>query len=170
MGRFLHRGMVNSPDVVDKLLEGLSLGRGMDLGCGDGFYCEPLLRYVLELYCVDANEANVELVKSKFGGRVKAMRALAEELPFDDSSFDLVFMANSFHDFDRERAKAEVNRVLRQGGYIAIYDWKKNYIGPGPPPWIRMSEEDYLRTFERYQLVKRLDFGEHHYGLLLRKL
>jgi len=43
----------------------------MDLGCGDGFYCEPLLRYVSELYCVDANEANVELVKSKFGGRLR---------------------------------------------------------------------------------------------------
>ena len=34
MGRFLHRGMVNSPDVVDKLLEGLSLGRGWTLGVG----------------------------------------------------------------------------------------------------------------------------------------
>jgi Methylase involved in ubiquinone/menaquinone biosynthesis len=44
---------------------------------------------------------------------VKAVKAFAEELPFEDSTFGLVFMANSFHDFDRERARAEVDRVLK---------------------------------------------------------
>jgi hypothetical protein len=31
-----------------------------------------------------------------------------------------------------------------------------------------MSEEDYMRTFSGYELVRSLDFG-HHYALLLRK-
>jgi len=167
---FHHRKVVRmeSPDVVDRILEGMRFERGMDLGCGDGFFCESLLKYVKELYCVDADGESVEIVRSRYGDKVKAVKAFAEELPFEDSSFDLVFMANSFHDFDRERAKAEVDRVLKPNGYVAVYDWKKDYLTFGPPPWIRMGEEDYLRTFGGYELVRSLDFG-HHYALLLRK-
>ena len=157
------------PDVVvDKLLNGISITRGLDLGCGDGFYCSSLLKYVKELYCVDASDWAVEEVKRKLGEKVKAVKAFAEDLPFDDEFFDLVFMANSFHDFDKERAKEEVDRVLKVGGYVAVYDWKKGHLGFGPPPWIRMSEEDYMKYFSNYEPVKKFDFG-HHYGLLLRK-
>ena len=43
---FHHRKFARreSPDVVDRILEGMRFERGMDLGCGDGFFCEPLLK------------------------------------------------------------------------------------------------------------------------------
>ncbi len=99
MMHFHHRKFARkeSPDVVDRILEGMRFERGMDLGCGDGFFCEPLLKYVKELYCVDADGESVEIVRNRYGDKVKAVKAFAEELPFEDSSFDLVFMANSFH-------------------------------------------------------------------------
>ena len=45
------------------------------------------------------------------------VRALAEDLPFGDASFDRIFCVNALHHFsDRARFFAEARRVLRPGG------------------------------------------------------
>lgn len=48
------------------------------------------------------------------------VRATAERLPFPDSTFDTVTVATAFHWFDPEVALAEIARVLRPGGAVAL--------------------------------------------------
>jgi SAM-dependent methyltransferase len=51
----------------------------------------------------------------------------AEQLPLADASVDGVFVGEAFHWFDGDRALAEIHRVLRPGGGLAVVfgtsDW-----------------------------------------------
>jgi demethylmenaquinone methyltransferase/2-methoxy-6-polyprenyl-1,4-benzoquinol methylase len=50
-----------------------------------------------------------------------AVRACTEQLPFPDSAFERILVVDALHHFsDRDRALAELNRVLLPGGRILI--------------------------------------------------
>jgi SAM-dependent methyltransferase len=51
------------------------------------------------------------------------VQGTAETLPFPNERFDVVISAQAFHWVDRVRALAEVQRVLRPAGIVAIW-WK----------------------------------------------
>jgi SAM-dependent methyltransferase len=52
-----------------------------------------------------------------------AVRGTAERLPLADGSVDCVTVGGSFHLFEPERAVAEIARVLRAAGILAVF-WK----------------------------------------------
>ena len=92
----------------------------LDVGCGTG----RLLGLAqsrfpgAKLFGVDAA---IEMVRqaqtSHPDGAIRFQQAVAEELPFPDASFDLVFSTMTFHHWsDQGRGIAEVARVLRPGG------------------------------------------------------
>jgi ubiquinone/menaquinone biosynthesis C-methylase UbiE len=59
---------------------------------------------------------------------IKLIEGLAQSLPFEDNSFDLVTSTLFFHHLeteDKQRALQEVLRVLRPGGRLLIADWGK---------------------------------------------
>ena len=58
------------------------------------------------------------------GGTVPSVHAIvatAESTPFDDGATDLVVVGNAFHHFDRDAAMAEIQRILRPGGTLALF-------------------------------------------------
>jgi ubiquinone/menaquinone biosynthesis C-methylase UbiE len=90
----------------------------LDAGCGDGTISS--LVAVPELVCVDQSPAAVEAARSR---GLDARVADVQELPFGEGEFDLV-MCNHvlYHVPDRDRAIAELARVLRAGGrFVGIY-------------------------------------------------
>jgi ubiquinone/menaquinone biosynthesis C-methylase UbiE len=92
----------------------------LDVGCGTG----RLLRSASQRF-PDAKlfgvDAAIEMVKqaqrSTPDGTIQFQQATAEELPFVDSSFDLVFSTMTFHHWRNQvRGAAEVARVLTPNG------------------------------------------------------
>ena len=146
-----------------------------DLGCGSGFYAAKLKPFASTLYCIDSSKAMLSVARRVVHG--KAVRFLEEEssrLSLPDSSMDVVFMANSFHDMDRDKTSAEVSRILKPKGRIVVVDWKKNteHGGEGhrgPPVSLRMSETDYLRWFPKFKITRRFKVGKNHFGIVLMR-
>jgi ubiquinone/menaquinone biosynthesis C-methylase UbiE len=112
-------------------LSQLPIERGwaiLDVGCGGGMAVRKLADVAPEgkVYGIDYSEASVlqsrrtnrDLIKS---GRVDIRRGAVSSLPYPDGVFDLVTAIDSHYYWpDLASDLQEVQRVLKQGGYVAI--------------------------------------------------
>jgi SAM-dependent methyltransferase len=78
---------------------------------------------------------------------VDAVDGTAESIPLDDGVADALTVAQAFHWFDAERALAEIHRVLRPGGGVALI-WnvrdRSNPLQEAYAKTIRPYRGDYL--------------------------
>lgn len=101
--------------------------RILDVGCGTGAFLRRAAERFPDagLTGVDPAPRMIEEAGKRTAGndRFGFSVAAAEELPFDDGSFDLVTTSVSFHHWrDQRRGLAEVARVLRAGGHFCLTD------------------------------------------------
>lgn len=99
-----------------------SPGRALSVGCGSGLF-EFILRTrygVVISDCVEPSPAMAEVARAR-GLNVRI--GYAEELPFEDSTFDTVIL-NGVLDYVKDDVKAvrEAHRVLKPGGHIVVAD------------------------------------------------
>ncbi|MEV7330711.1 class I SAM-dependent methyltransferase [Micromonospora sp. NPDC093244] len=96
-------------------LDGLRDGRIVDLGAGTGILTRQVLALGHEVTPVEPDpEMRAQLDAATPGGH--ALAGSAEAIPLPDGVADAVVVGQAYHWFDRERAHAEIARVLRPGG------------------------------------------------------
>lgn len=89
-------------------------GRGIEVGVGSG-------RFAVSLGIRLGIEPSREMVKISKARGISVIRAVAEELPFYDKSFDFVLMVTTVCFLDNVNlAFREVYRVLKPGGFFLI--------------------------------------------------
>ena len=94
--------------------------RVLEAGCGTGHWLELLLPAVSNLYGVDLSPGMLAQAKSH-GQGLRLVRGRANELPFRDQAFDLVFCVNAIHHFGDPRSFIfEAWRLLAPGGALAV--------------------------------------------------
>ena len=108
-------------------LDGLdSFGDGLEIGSGTGYFSLNLLQIgtIKRLTATDISPGMLNRLfetAQSLGLAAETVVTEAEQLPFEDESFDLVFGHAVLHHIpDLERAFAEFRRVLRPGGAIAF--------------------------------------------------
>ncbi len=109
-------------------LDGRRFGDALEIGSGTGYFSLNLVQLGLieRLTATDISPGMLKRLEATAEalGVAEATATVAteaEELPFEDESFDLVFGHAVLHHIpDLERAFAEFRRVLRPGGMIAF--------------------------------------------------
>ena len=110
------------PDAITWLTENLAVGPGsqiVDLAAGTGKLTRLLAGIGADLIAVEP----VAGMRAKLHEQLPAVpvvAGVAEALPLADSSVDAVVVAQAFHWFDARRAMAEIARVVRPGGHLAL--------------------------------------------------
>jgi SAM-dependent methyltransferase len=98
-----------------------TLGRALDVGCGDGLETARLQALGLEVTATDIAEQALARSRERTP-EARHLLADARHMPMlDDASFDLVIAHLSLHYFDREgsrQAFGELARVLKPGGLL----------------------------------------------------
>jgi ubiquinone/menaquinone biosynthesis C-methylase UbiE len=129
LGDSFHPG---GEELTREVLELARVGPGADLldvGGGLGTSAELAAReYGCRVTVVDRAAANLDRARVRFeraglGDAVSIRRADVHALPFPDGSFDVVLSECVFSTFtDKPAAAAEMLRVLRRGGRLALSD------------------------------------------------
>ena len=144
--------------------------RVLDMGCGGGRHAFALYRFGADVVAFDQNADDLAEVDVMFaameqagevpaGARAQTVRGDAYDLPFPDASFDKVICAEVLEHLPRdERAMAELVRVLKPGGRMAVTvpRW-----GPEKLCWALSDdyhevEGGHVRIYRGDQLTDRL--------------
>lgn len=150
--------------------------RILDLGCGQG-------RHALQAYVTDRVHAvGLDMNPNRLSEARRQLEGLAQDdperrlsflvgdgmkLPFSDASFDKVICAEVLeHLHDYERVVAEVRRILRPGGVLAVS------VPRFGPEWLcwklsrgyREEAGGHVRIFKRTMLKRSIErFGLHRF-------
>ena len=112
------------PLVIGKIKGFLRLDEpvplALDVACGTGQSTMALKEIAKEIVGVDSSEEM--LARAPRDGRIRYVRASAEDLPFADQSFDMITVSEALHWFDRDPFLGEASRVLRPSGWLIVYD------------------------------------------------
>jgi SAM-dependent methyltransferase len=107
---------------VERLVARLGLVPGrtvVDLAAGTGKLTRLLVPSGARVIAVEPL-AEMRALLEQAAPSAEVLDATAEALPLEDSSVDAVTVAQAFHWFDAEAALAEIARVVRPGGAVAL--------------------------------------------------
>jgi len=148
-----HSGQRNATVRLAQLARVSGAEDVLDVGCGIGGPSRFLAKAFgcrvtgLDLTAEFVEVANMLARRTGLAGKVTYRQGDALDLPFSDASFDLVWSQNAAMNIaDRDRLYAEMRRVLRPAGRLAIQDVA---AGPGgepyyPTPWASDKSISFL--------------------------
>jgi SAM-dependent methyltransferase len=110
-------------DAIDMVLTRGALGARsvvVDLAAGTGQLSRRFVSRGVPVVAVEPARNMRAVLESRLPA-VRALDGTAEHVPLGDSTVDVVVVGNAFHHFDRGLAFAEIGRVLRSGGLLALF-------------------------------------------------
>jgi ubiquinone/menaquinone biosynthesis C-methylase UbiE len=148
------------PQLVREVLEG-EPADVLDLGCGSGTLAIALAAAPgnHRVTGIDGDPEILGMARAKAGAEhIELVEGMADDLPFNDQSFDRVVSSLLLHHLEPETKRAalrEARRVLRPGGRLHVADF-----GRSQDPLMRLM-------FAGLQVLDgRSNTADHHSGRL----
>jgi SAM-dependent methyltransferase len=145
-------------------LEGAPGRRLADIGGGTGNYALALEREGWMPVVVDRSTKMLARAAAK---GLEVIEADAQQLPFEDESFDAAMMISMLHHVeDRRAALAEARRILRAGGRLVLKGftgedaaslWILEYF-PSSRPWMTATHPPRAAILDELPGARLLDF------------
>ena len=158
-----------APEALDRAEEVLGLtadSRVVDLAAGSGKLTRALAQRFAEVVAVEPNDEMRGVLAGRSAG-IRVLAGTAERMPLPDGSADAVFVGDAFHWFDGQAAVAELVRVLRPGGGVALLwnhwwsdgdDRTSNSLDPPLPAEAQaLFDEVYVRSGRAAQRAAMAD-------------
>lgn len=148
--------------------------RVLDLGCGRGYWAGKAARAGGEVTAYDVKPQRIERARVRYPS-VRFVQGSAEETGLDDESFDVVLLLSVLeHTADPELVLAEIARVLRPGGRLALTTDTFDDERWRPDRERHAARWDVRRFFGREEIVKLLErnglqatWSKAHFGFPL---
>ena len=136
-----------------------------DIGAGSGYFTRRFARHAAKVYAVDID---AELLKLAAGEKVETVHAKPEDPMLPAASVDVIFICDVLHHIDKRPAYyAKLAQALKPGGRIVIVDFYKKPLPVGPPPAMKLSEDQVKEELAAagFTLTKSHSFLPHQYFL-----
>lgn len=151
-----------------------------DFGCGAGFFVIPVARAVGSagrVYAIDIQKEMLAALRAKAQTanllNVDYIWADLEEPSgshLKDGSVDFVVIANIlFQAPDKLQILREAFRILKPAARVAVIEWDESVSGPPLPMRISRTQVSEFSKNAGLLLVRELEVGSHHYGMLFIK-
>ncbi|HWI63243.1 MAG TPA: class I SAM-dependent methyltransferase [Symbiobacteriaceae bacterium] len=160
------------PQVFRRLAEAAT-GRVLEVGCGTGNYITALATATgCKAFGIDPSEEMLRKAAEK-GFPVELQGGRAEELPFADAFFDLVFSVDVIHHVqDRPAHMREAHRSLKPGGRLCTVtdsEWVIRHRNPLTAYWPETADADlrrYPAMADLTRFMRTAGFGQIHEELV----
>ncbi len=119
--------LTGRPDYPDALFEWLAEQAparrlAVDVGCGNGQATRGLASHFEAVLGTDMS--GPQITRAQGAENVQYVVAPADHLPVEDGTCDLLTAAQAAHWFDHDAFHAEAERVLTQGGVLALWTYE----------------------------------------------
>lgn len=144
------------------VVRALDLAAGMtvaDIGAGTGYFAIPIANAVApggRVLAVDFQTEMLDLLRERLAApdaplNIEMVEGEARTTHLPSASCDRVLIANVWHELDqRHEVIAEVGRILKPGGRLAVLDWRPDtQPPPGPPSSHRIPSTLVIAELER---------------------
>jgi ubiquinone/menaquinone biosynthesis C-methylase UbiE len=134
---------------------GLSAGeRVLEVGPGAGFITQLAVRRVApggRIVCLDLQAAMLRKVRGRVGDAALLVQASGSRLPFREGAFDRAFLVHVLGEIpDQRGALAELARVIRPGGELAVEEGVNDPDYVRGPVLVRLAEAAGFRAGSRF--------------------
>ncbi|MDF2511932.1 MAG: SAM-dependent methyltransferase [Herbinix sp.] len=140
--------------VMDMLLKQLEPGEklknGLDVGCGAGLSASALQKVCEQVIAADASWEMIQAAKQVPENRnIRFIQCAAEELDFEEDSFDIVTVAGAINWIKEEIFLPLVHGFLKNDKILLIYDNTMSDKMEGVEAYTKWWSEQYLRRFPK---------------------
>jgi ubiquinone/menaquinone biosynthesis C-methylase UbiE len=161
---------LSNEDLLSWMLAALPLepaSRVLDVAAGTGLLGRAMAPHVCEVVAIDATSEMLAEGRAEAEGaalsNITFEQGMAEELPYDDGSFDLVACRLAIHHFEDPRPPlAEMARVCRPGGDVGVIDLVfvgENSISDRYNEWERLRDPSHTRALPEGELIALFEDG-----------
>ncbi|MEO0472692.1 MAG: class I SAM-dependent methyltransferase [Bacteroidota bacterium] len=109
--------------------------RVWDCGTGNGQAAKALSQYFSHVHATDPSEQ--QLKSAQLADQIVYRVATAEDPPFPDQYFDLITVAQALHWFKFPAFFAQVKRLLKPEGILAVWGYQLLRINPDLDPCLQ---------------------------------
>jgi SAM-dependent methyltransferase len=130
--------------VVDLALDGIHTRTMLDVGTGSGVFAEEFARRELTVTGIDANAGMLHSARGYVPGGF-FLQAIAEDIPFAENAFDVVFLGVVLHETDDLLiTMQEARRVARVRVAVLEWPYQAEEFGPGLEERLRQEDMELL--------------------------
>ena len=143
-----------------------------DIGAGSGYFARRLAHHVKKVYAVDIDAKLLAIIAKHGAPNIKNVLASPDNPGLADASVDTVFICDVLHHIENRPAYyARLAKALKPGGRIVIIDFYKKPLPVGPPPSMKLRQEDVTAELQAagYKVSDSHTFLPHQYFLVFRK-
>jgi ubiquinone/menaquinone biosynthesis C-methylase UbiE len=140
--------------VVDNCLTNRDIASALDVGTGSGLFAEEFSKRGLQVAAIDLNKEMITAVKNLLPD-IDVREGRAENIPFKDNEFDLVFMGLVLHEVDDfSQTIKELYRVSQKE--VSILEWEYLEQDFGPPLKHRL-QSSFIRELAKEAGFKKVE-------------
>ena len=153
-----------------------------DLGAGTGFYSILASHLVPrgKVYAVEVQRDLIEIIKGKIkhehAKNIEALWGNIEKIggtKLGDGVADAVILSNVLFQIEnKDDTIKEAKRILKKDGQVLCIDWSDSTSLISQQKINIIPKNKVREIFEKHGFifVRDIDAGEHHYGMILKRL
>lgn len=147
-----------------QILEGIAGKRALEYGCGPGSSAFDLAKSGADVTAIDISDVAInqalEIAHSE-GLELAAKVMDAENLTFEDASFDLICGSGILHHLDLKRSYSEIRRVLNADGRAIFFE----PLGHNPIINLYRNLTPKMRTEDEHPLLTEdLELAKNYFN------
>ena len=143
-----------------------------DIGAGTGYFARRFAHHAGKVYAVDIDEKLLAIAGKGAPPNLQTVLAAPDDPRLPAASVDMIFFCDVLHHIDNRPAYyAKLAKALKPGGKIVVVDFYKREMPVGPPPEMKIGEDDLIAELRAagFRVSKKIDTLPYQCFLVFEK-